>query len=334
MGELVITLEDGTKQVWDNITQVGGFGWLSFADRTDIVAAVIGDGVTRIGYSGFTGCSSLAKVTLPMGLKEIRTEAFKGCSSLESVAIPAGVTYLGSLAFENCSSLRTLTIGVGVKTIETSAFKRCGSLRVLEIPKGVVTIESYAFQECTSLKSVTIGNVGFGKIQYIDEAAFYECTQLERFVSESYTTVFREGAVRDCPVLKSATIGEQCFIRIRKGANGREIRGGMYFDPFEVHYHYHAPAYLLGFLNCADSLEVKAKRPKEPTKEYAAVVKYRDWVSLLGNNRKSKLYKPLPGLSGPMLTTILDHQAAAERRSMFLHKTAGLRRHDDIGRDR
>lgn len=319
MGELVITLQDGTKQVGTT----SGWG-LSFADRTDIVAAVIGDGVTHIGYNAFTGCSSLAKVTLPAGLKRICMSAFEGCSSLASVKIPAGVTEIEASAFQGCSSLQSLSIGHGVRTIGRRAFKECTSLRVLELPDGVMTIESKAFEACTSIKTLKIGNVGFGKIQYINGMSFAGCTSLERVVTESYTTVFQKFGFANCPALTSARIGEQCFIQIDRDDTGSLLLngwGGMYFDPFELHRHYRVPAYRLLFSECPESLEVKAKRPKHPNKEYTAVVKYRDWVSLLGNNRKSKLSKPLPGLSGPMLTTILDHQAAAERRSMFLHKT-------------
>ena len=292
MGWVVtLTLEDGRQEISDD----------RFDYRTDIVAAVIGDAVNTIPVNAFKECSSLASVKIPAGVREIQDSAFQGCSSLQS-----------------------LSIGHGVRTIRRRAFKECTSLRVLELPDGVTTIENRAFEACTSIKTLKIGNVGFGKIQYIGGMSFAGCTSLERVVTESYTTVFEKFGFANCPALTSATIGEQCFIRIDRDDTGSLLLngwGGMYFDPFELHRHYRVPAYRLLFSECPESLEVKAKRPKNPTKEYAAVVNYRDWVSLLGNNRKSKLTKPLPGLSGPMLTTILDHQAAAERRSMFLHKT-------------
>ena len=53
--------------------------------HSNIVAAVVPEGVTTIGACAFYGCTSLASVTIPDGVTTIGQSAFEGCSSLVSV---------------------------------------------------------------------------------------------------------------------------------------------------------------------------------------------------------------------------------------------------------
>ena len=72
-------------------------------------------GVTTIGESAFSGCTSLASVTIPDGVTEIRTHAFVKCKSLKSVSIPKSVTYIGVVAFSNCPNLKEVHYGSTMK---------------------------------------------------------------------------------------------------------------------------------------------------------------------------------------------------------------------------
>eukprot|EP00966_Prymnesium_polylepis_P062615 1453148-Prymnesium_polylepis.1 len=61
--------------------------------------------LTTIGDAAFTGCSSLASISLPEGLTTIGDRAFDGCSSLALISLPEGLTTIGDAAFNGCSSL-------------------------------------------------------------------------------------------------------------------------------------------------------------------------------------------------------------------------------------
>ena len=86
---------------------------------------IIGNRVTTIGQTAFSGCSSLTSVTIPNSVTTIKEYAFSGCSSLTSVTIPNSVTTIGESAFNQCSSLTSVTIPNSVTTIEVYAFSDC-----------------------------------------------------------------------------------------------------------------------------------------------------------------------------------------------------------------
>ena len=116
---------------------------------------IIGDGVTTIGSSAFSGCSSLTSLTIPNSVTDIGSSAFSGCSSLTSVTIGSSVTTIGSGAFFSCSSLTSVTIGNSVTEIGYYAFSGCSSLTSVTIPNSVTTIGYYAFSGCKNVKQIT-----------------------------------------------------------------------------------------------------------------------------------------------------------------------------------
>jgi hypothetical protein len=88
-------------------------------------------------------------------LKEIPRGAFSGCRSLASITIPNGITSIGDYAFEGCTSLTSVTIPNGVTSIGVFAFRGCTSLTSISIPNSVTTMDR-SFYECTSLASITV----------------------------------------------------------------------------------------------------------------------------------------------------------------------------------
>ncbi len=123
---------------------------------SDVKQVIIGDGVTTIGGSAFSYCSSLTSLTIPNSVTDIGSSAFSGCSSLTSVTIGNSVTTIGSGAFFSCSSLTSVTIGNSVTEIGYYAFSGCSSLTSVTITNSVTTIGYYAFSGCKNVKQITV----------------------------------------------------------------------------------------------------------------------------------------------------------------------------------
>ena len=147
------------------------------------------DGVTRIGYEAFRGCTSLESVEIPKSVTEI-SYAFADCKNI------AVVTYKGSfkdwcmvdwdpdllrnakrIMLSDGTDLKKLSeIAAndleGVTRISRWAFAGCTSLESVDIPKGVTEIGEGAFRWCTSLASVAIPR----SVTRIGQNAFYGCS--------------------------------------------------------------------------------------------------------------------------------------------------------------
>ncbi len=128
--------------------------WLEFKNK--IKKVIIKDGITSIGFAGFTYCSGFTSITIPDSVTEIGDYAFCGCESLKSITIPDGVTEIGYKLFAWCRSLISITIPDGVTEIGDDVFYVCESLASITIPDSVTKIGEDAFAHCTSLTSITI----------------------------------------------------------------------------------------------------------------------------------------------------------------------------------
>ena len=142
---------------------------------------IIGNRVTTIGQTAFSGCSSLTSVTIPNNVTTIGEDAFSNCRSLTSITIPNSVTTIGGWAFSICSSLTSVTIPNSVTTIGDNAFMGCSSLTSVTIPNSVTRIGSEAFSDCTNLQKVNIGS----SVKTIGEFAFNKCTNITQISSEA-----------------------------------------------------------------------------------------------------------------------------------------------------
>ena len=87
-----------------------------------LVDIVIPKGVTSIGNSVFSDCSSLASVSIPYSVTSIGEYAFYNCTGLKSINIPNGVTSIGEKAFYSCKSLKSISIPGGVTSIVMKHF--------------------------------------------------------------------------------------------------------------------------------------------------------------------------------------------------------------------
>lgn len=130
--------------------------------------------VTVIGYSAFSGCSSLQEVVLGNCVEIITEDAFSGCSSLQEVVLGNKVETIQKYAFSGCESLTAITIPNSVRSIEDQAFKNCISLSNIMIHDGITQIGERVFDGCQSLTSITIPET----LTLMSDRAFMDCSNL------------------------------------------------------------------------------------------------------------------------------------------------------------
>ncbi len=171
----------------DGMTSIGNsaFSWCS-----SLTSIVIPDSVTSIGDYAFSWCSSLTSITIPDSVTYIGSSAFSWCSSLTSVTIPDSVTSIGNYAFSGCSSLTSITIPDSVTSIGGSAFSYCSSLTSITIPDSVTSIGDYAFSGCSSLTSITIPD----SVTSIGDSAFSGCDSLTSITIPDSVTYIGQNA--------------------------------------------------------------------------------------------------------------------------------------------
>ncbi|GMH83716.1 hypothetical protein TrVE_jg3392 [Triparma verrucosa] len=121
-----------------NITKVG--------DRvcykaSILVVADIPEGITSIGRSSFSGCTSLKEIKFPMSLTLICVCSFLACSSLEQVdLLHTNVQELGAQAFANCTSLREMKVPDSLQTFGNHVLYGCSEL----VPSNINIYDSEA----------------------------------------------------------------------------------------------------------------------------------------------------------------------------------------------
>ena len=182
----------------------------------------IQEGVTDIGACVFSGCTSLARITIPSSVTSIGHDAFYNCSSLTSVSFAENSKpiAIGADAFNGCAALEkvqlgdiaawcgttfgnnnanpvmlagklynaddkpmtTLEIPAGVTTIGTDVFRNAANVEHVIIPASVATIQPTAFSGCTSLADISFA--ADSSLASIGTDAFADCTGLVKVTVE------------------------------------------------------------------------------------------------------------------------------------------------------
>lgn len=171
-----------------SVTEIGSY---AFADCTSIRGLKL-DGVQKIGYNAFSGCTALEELLISEGVTTIEHDAFSGCTALESVVIPDSVTSIGYDAFENApiitielpmkfinilpkSTVEYIVLTGTDTALRPYAFQSFTKLREIILPESLTEIGSYAFSGCTALEGIEIPN----SIRNINSRAFENCRMLE-----------------------------------------------------------------------------------------------------------------------------------------------------------
>lgn len=196
--------------------------WNTGTYKTLIARVQVGEGITRVGNSSFSGCTQLEEVTLPASLEQIGESAFANSPELVRVTLPEGVTELGAYAFSGCTGLTSVGLPAGLKSIGSQTFSNSGLVSVT-IPDGVESIGMTAFSNCAALAEVTIGTrlaklpeYGFenckalvsvripGNVTTVGNYAFSGCTALAEVILEEGVESIGSSAFRYCPFTEIA----------------------------------------------------------------------------------------------------------------------------------
>lgn len=116
---------------------------------------VIPNGISRIGFAAFKGCTSLISVILPNSVNEIGNSAFIDYTSLTTVSIPDSVVSIRVNAFAGTPFLESRQddfIILGKSILYTYR----GKSEKIRIPDYVTIISDCAFKNCNSITSVEI----------------------------------------------------------------------------------------------------------------------------------------------------------------------------------
>ncbi|MCM1318468.1 MAG: leucine-rich repeat protein [Bacteroides sp.] len=175
------TWPSGTFQnaVAENIklgNSVTTIGESAFSGYTGLTSIDIPNSVTSIGKSAFASCIGLTSIDIPNSVTSIGESAFFNCTGLTSIDIPNSVTSIGKSAFKYCSGLTSVDIPESVTSIGESAFSNCSGLTSIDIPNSVTSIGESAFSNCSGLTSVLIPN----SVTSIGDKAFYGCSSLKK----------------------------------------------------------------------------------------------------------------------------------------------------------
>ncbi len=192
---------NGTVKIPEGVTKIGGS---VFSGCTSLTNIEIPEGVKSIGWNVFENCTNLTDIKIPKSVEYIGGGAFAGCTSLTNIKIPKSVECIGTRAFDGCTSLTNIKIPEGVTKIEDYAFTDCNSLTNIEIPEGVTGIYSEAFVGCTSLTNIKIPE----SVEYIGAKVFDGCTSLTNIKIPEGVTEIGWRAFADCTSLTNIKIPE------------------------------------------------------------------------------------------------------------------------------
>ena len=174
----------------------------AFTGCENLTKVIMSDSLISIGESAFASCQKLTDVTLSQNLTHIGAKAFQLCRELSNIDLPNSLTTIGSNAFVQCSKLSEVNIGSKVKSIGSGAFQSCAGLKTIVISDNVTDLGSHAFAYCTSLTSVTLGS-GISKIY---GGTFSYCSSLTSITIPGNVSTIEESAFSNCTSLTSVTI--------------------------------------------------------------------------------------------------------------------------------
>ncbi|EAY05945.1 surface antigen BspA-like [Trichomonas vaginalis G3] len=133
-------------------------------------------GVVQIGYKCFFSCKHLVELFLPPLTTIIDDHAFYNCEAIVNASIPLTIRSIGKFSFFNCKGFTDLEFP-NVETVKADAFASCERLTNITFGAGLTILDEYVFLDCESLQYVN----GISNVKEIREGAFKDCDLLRGF---------------------------------------------------------------------------------------------------------------------------------------------------------
>ncbi|MBR1666901.1 MAG: leucine-rich repeat protein [Bacteroidaceae bacterium] len=172
---------------------------IMFSGCTSLADITIPDNITTIGYSAFSGCTAMTSIYIPASVATIESKAFDGCTALEKVITPSiadwcGINYTGNNAESNPLTYAH-HLFVGSKESNTEVTD-------LVVPAGVEEIKALAFYGFSAMTSLTLPTT----VTKLGNYAFYNCTGLTEVTLPEGVEDIGRGVFDGCTSLTSMVL--------------------------------------------------------------------------------------------------------------------------------
>ena len=182
----------------------------AFYKSSNVVELVVPTTVEEIAVNAFSGCSSLAKVSLPfIGTHVDSNNSFQSIfgselsESLTDVIILQGTKVIDK-AFQNITTVKSITLPNTISSIGDYAFAGCNQLATIKnLPSTLRIISKNMFNGCSQINDEIVKTVLTNSVEQILEGAFSNCTKLTNVVVPSSVKYIEKGVFSGCSALAS-----------------------------------------------------------------------------------------------------------------------------------
>ena len=213
--------------VGPGVTEIGDYTFYENPRLSSLQG--MGENVTKIGMSAFTGTGLTSLQGMSKNVTEIGDNGFSSCKNLISLeGMSESVTVISALAFHHCTSLTSLEgLPESLTTLGTlqkyggligGVFADCFGLTSLQgLPRNITELGDECFSWCFGMTSLQGGEY----VTVLGNEAFFNCANLTTLqgLSRNVTSIgdtdsMGYGAFRNC--FKLASIGPgfspSCFV--------------------------------------------------------------------------------------------------------------------------